>query len=157
MPPVDRRPRESPRRTDTNCRRYGITVAEIYTGRKSPISPTLDLCLAPPMGMTPWNVIKILGVSENESPSVDCVMIGQSFQHKSSAWQTYRQTNGLKELLHQYRAGRSCPWWSDDNGWLLRSLQRQRVHRRRIKNKGFPYSLPRVGSGADPGVQAVSL
>ena len=25
------------------------------------------------------------------------------------------------------------------------------------KGKGFPYSIPSVGSGADPGVQAVSL
>ena len=27
----------------------------------------------------------------------------------------------------------------------------------KVKGKGFPYSIPRVGPGADPGVQAVSL
>ena len=27
----------------------------------------------------------------------------------------------------------------------------------RTKGKGFPYSIPSVGPGADPGVQAVSL
>ena len=26
-----------------------------------------------------------------------------------------------------------------------------------VKGKGFPYSIPSVGPGADPGVQAVSL
>ena len=26
-----------------------------------------------------------------------------------------------------------------------------------LKGKGFPYSIPSVGPGADPGVQAVSL
>jgi len=26
----------------------------------------------------------------------------------------------------------------------------------KVKGKGFPYSLPSVGPGADPGVQAVS-
>ena len=27
----------------------------------------------------------------------------------------------------------------------------------KVKGKGFPYSIPSVGPGADPGVQAVSL
>jgi len=27
----------------------------------------------------------------------------------------------------------------------------------KVKGKGFPYSIPSVGTGADPGVQAVSL
>ena len=28
---------------------------------------------------------------------------------------------------------------------------------KKVKGKGFPYSIPSVGPGADPGVQAVSL
>jgi len=30
-------------------------------------------------------------------------------------------------------------------------------HRTEVKGKGFPYSIPSVGPGADPGVQEVSL
>jgi len=36
-------------------------------------------------------------------------------------------------------------------------LPRNMFHAVKGKGKGFPYSIPSVGPGADPGVQAVSL
>jgi len=33
----------------------------------------------------------------------------------------------------------------------------QKLHKQTAKDKALPYSLPSVGSGADPGVQAVNL
>jgi len=56
--------------------------------------------------------------------------------------------------------------WTDRQTDVDRYTARDRVPRRGVvivatpghtgKSKVFPYSLPSVGSGADPGVQAVS-
>ena len=49
--------------------------------------------------------------------------------------------------------------WSPCFSPFMRNLTYQSVHPLsvKVKGKGFPYSIPSVGSGADPGVQAVSL
>jgi len=45
----------------------------------------------------------------------------------------------------------------NDNDWRTRlKAERSRGHFADVKGKVFPYSLPSVGSGADPGVQAFS-
>ena len=45
-------------------------------------------------------------------------------------------------------------WWvCSDAQWQPKSL----FSALKSKGKGFPYSIPNVGPGADPGVQAVSL
>jgi len=47
-------------------------------------------------------------------------------------------------------------WLINDLEWPWRNLKLFEVFLIHIKGKGFPYSLPSVGPGADPGVQAVS-
>jgi len=39
---------------------------------------------------------------------------------------------------------------------MLQSMNRMGIHIIKEKSKGFPYSLPSVGHGADPSLHAVS-
>jgi len=47
-------------------------------------------------------------------------------------------------ICHIRKFKSKCYWWSFDHGLV------------KCQGKGFPYSIPSIGSGADPGVQAVS-
>ena len=73
---------------------------------------------------------------------------------KSLGFAFYQRDILVESLLHQF------PLLSVFNvehvKWRLKSSKKTRVSVLLIKGKGFPYSLPSVGPGADSGVQAVS-
>ena len=94
------------------------------------------------------NLVVVQLATDNSESVVDRVLVdvylGESLRRAA------RHPPSVALVVDHHR--RTC-----GNYRLLAVVKTPQAQSSEVKGKGFPYSIPSVGPGADPGVQAVSL